>query len=127
LRLLKLPPDIQAGIREKKLSMGHARALLGIEGPEFQQEVYEKIISQDLSVRAVEALVQKAKRGESDPAADNDTIPSEYEQLREHLSHHFGVSVEFKRNTKGAGKIVIPFTTDEDLQRIVSVLDKPGA
>jgi len=50
-----------------------------------------------------------------------------YEQLREHLSHHFGVSVEFKRNNNGAGKIVIPFTTDEDLQRIVSILDKPGS
>ena len=126
LRLLKLPPEIQAGIKEKKLSMGHARALLGVEDSALQLVIYEKIISQDLSVRAVEGMVQKARRGDTGSKAGGDTS-SEYDQLREHLSHHFGVAVEFRRNTKGAGKIVIPFTTDEDLQRIVSIFDKPDA
>ena len=51
---------------------------------------------------------------------------SDYEDLREHLSHHFGATIEFKRSNKGTGQIVIPFKSDEDLQRIVSIFDKPG-
>jgi len=126
LRLLKLPAEIQAGLREKQIGMGHARALLGIEDAGQQVEIYEKTLAQDLSVRAVEKLVQKIKEGrhEAEPG-DGEANPA-YDQLREHLSHYFGVSVEFKRNTKGHGKIVIPFGSDDDLQRIVSVLDKPG-
>jgi len=127
LRLLKLPAEIQAGIREKKIGMGHARALLGIDAPEQQVEIYEKTVAQDLSVRAVEKMVQKIKEGSHDLEEESEDTDQEYIQLREHLSHHFGVSVEFKRNTKGNGKIVIPFKTDDELQRIVSVLDKPGA
>jgi len=127
LRLLRLPAEIQAGIREKKIGMGHARALLGIDAPEQQVEIYEKTVSQDLSVRAVEKLVQKIKEGSHDGELHEEEVEQEYVQLREHLSHHFGVAVEFKRNTKGNGKIVIPFKSDDELQRIVSVLDKPGA
>jgi len=63
LRLLKLSPEIQSGIREKKLSMGHARALLGIEDPGLQQEIFEKIVKNDLSVRAVEGLAKKSRKG----------------------------------------------------------------
>lgn len=126
LRLLKLPAEIQAGIREKQIGMGHARALLGIEAPEQQVEIFEKTVAQDLSVRAVEKLVQKIKEGTHDEENEPVEANPEYEQLREHLSHHFGVSVEFKRNNKGNGRIVIPFKSDDDLQRIVSVLDKPG-
>lgn len=127
LRLLKLPAEIQASIREKKLTMGHARALLGIEDPDKQLEIYKKTIQQELSVRSVEEKVKKLKeakeKGDSAPPDDMEG----YEDLREHLSHFFGTSVDFKRNTNGVGKIVIPFRTDEDLQRIVSILDKPGS
>ncbi len=126
LRLLKLPVDIQAGIREKRLSMGQARALLGVEDEEVQLEAYRRTVEQGLSVRQVEALVKKLKQrpaGEEAPSADE---PDEYENLRDHLSHFFGATIDFKRSNKGAGKIVIPFKSDEDLQRIVSILDKPG-
>ena len=126
LRLLKLPADIQAGIREKKLSMGQARALLGVEDEEVQLEAFKRTVEQELSVRQVEALVKKLKgkpSGEEQPSEDE---PDEYENLREHLSHFFGATIDFKRSNKGAGKIVIPFKSDEDLQRIVSILDKPG-
>jgi len=99
LRLLNLPVEVQNAIREKKLSMGHARALLGIEDKELQIEVFSKILAQDLSVRQVENLARGAK---------------------------VGATVEFKRNNKGTGRIVIPFKSDEDLQRIVSIFDKPG-
>ncbi|MCP4648409.1 MAG: chromosome partitioning protein ParB, partial [bacterium] len=125
LRLLNLPVEIQSAIREKKISMGHARALVGIEDKEYQLEVFSKILSQDLSVRQVESFAKKSK--ESKPVSETpEESRSDYEDLREHLSHHFGATIEFKRSNKGNGRIVIPFKSDEDLQRIVSILDKPG-
>jgi ParB family chromosome partitioning protein len=126
LRLLKLPADIQAAIREKQLSMGQARALLGVEDAEVQMEAFQRTVAQDLSVRQVEALVKKLRQQPADGGDPVDGEPDEYEHLREHLSHFFGATIDFKRNNKGSGKIVIPFKSDEDLQRIVSILDKPG-
>ncbi len=126
LRLLNLPVEIQTGIREKKISMGHARALLGIEDKEYQVEVFSKILSQDLSVRQVEGLAKKSKNTELSSETPEEEGRSDYEDLREHLSHYFGATIEFKRSNKGNGRIVIPFKSDEDLQRIVSILDKPG-
>jgi len=126
LRLLNLPVEIQTSIREKKISMGHARALVGIEDKEFQLQVFGKILSDDLSVRKVESLAQKARNQEELEAPSEEEQRSDYEDLREHLSHYFGATIEFKRSNKGTGRIVIPFKSDEDLQRIVSILDKPG-
>ncbi len=126
LRLLNLPVEIQNGIREKKISMGHARALAGIEDKEYQVEVFSKILSQDLSVRQVESLAKKAKDSVGPAVPGPEEFRSDYEDLREHLSHYFGATIEFKRSNKGNGHIVIPFKSDEDLQRIVSILDKPG-
>ncbi len=126
LRLLNLPVEVQTAIREKKLSMGHARALAGIEDRAFQLKVFTRILSDDLSVRKVESLAQKAKKEEGTEPVIRDDPRSDYEDLREHLSHYFGATIEFKRSNKGTGRIVIPFKSDEDLQRIVSILDKPG-
>jgi len=126
LRLLKLPADMQLAIREKKLSMGQAKALLGIEEEELQMQVFQKTLEQELSVRQVEALVKKLKQKPAEESAHSGDSPDEYENLRDHLSHFFGATIDFRRNTKGSGKIVIPFKSDEDLQRIVSILDKPG-
>ncbi len=126
LRLLNLPVEMQNAIREKKISMGHARALLGIEDKELQIEVFTKILAQDLSVRQVENLARGSKTTlPPEPGLKEEQI-SDYEELREHLSHHFGANVEFRRSNKGTGRIVIPFKSDEDLQRIVSIFDKPG-
>ena len=126
LRLLNLPVEIQNAIREKKISMGHAKALLGIEDKEFQIEAFTKLLAQDLSVRQVENLARGSKAPASEEQAEPVKQRSDYEELREHLSHHFGANVEFKRSNKGTGRIVIPFKSDEDLQRIVSIFDKPG-
>jgi ParB family chromosome partitioning protein len=127
LRLLNLPAEVQTAIREKKISMGHARALAGIDDKDYQMEVFSKILSQDLSVRNVENLSKKARTtGYAKKTPEVENIRSDYEDLREHLSHYFGANIEFKRSNKGNGQIVIPFKSDEDLQRIVSVLDKPG-
>jgi ParB family chromosome partitioning protein len=125
LRLLNLPAEIQTAIREKKLSMGHARALAGIDEKEYQIEVFAKTLAQDLSVRQVEALAKKPAPASAEETHGGEEPRSDYEDLREHLSHFFGATVEFKRSNKGTGRIVIPFKSDEDLQRIVSILDKP--
>ncbi|TFH27093.1 MAG: ParB/RepB/Spo0J family partition protein, partial [Bacteroidia bacterium] len=124
-RLLNLPAEVQTAIKEKKISMGHARALAGIEDKEYKLEVFSKILSQDLSVRSVESLAKKAKLAEEVLPVEEE-LRSDYEDLREHLSHYFGATIEFSRSNKGIGRIVIPFKSDEDLQRIVSILDKPG-
>lgn len=127
LRLLKLPADIQSSIRDKALSMGQARALLGVDDPGLQLEVFQKTLKQELSVRQVESLVKRLKEEKETGSTSLPDDMEGYENLREHLSHFFGTSIDFKRNNNGAGKIVIPFKTDEDLQRIVSILDKPGS
>jgi ParB family chromosome partitioning protein len=130
LRLLKLPAEIQLGLRNGKISMGHARALISMDDIEDQQYVYEEAVKNDLSVRKVEELVRKLQAGEKAEKANPktgeapDTLPKEYDDLTSHLSKHFGTKVDFKRNTKGSGKIVIPFTSDEELERIVAILDK---
>jgi len=126
LRLLNLPVEIQTGIREKKISMGHARALAGIEDIDYQVEVFSRILAQDLSVRQVESLAKKSKNTELSGEIPVEEVRSDYEDLREHLSHYFGATIGFKRSNKGSGQIVIPFKSDEDLRRIVSILDKPG-
>ena len=125
LRLLNLPVEVQTAIRGKKLSMGHARALLAIEDKKLLLDVFGKTLSQELSVRQVESLARRARTVEAAQESGEDQR-SDYEDLREHLSHHFGATVEFKRSNKGTGRNVIPFKSDEDLQRIVSILDKPG-
>ena len=127
LRLLKLPAEIQLGIRNKKLMMGHARTLIGIEDPKQQIDVYYQIIDGDLSVREVEDLVRRLQtdklknpqRGEKKKKLNND-----YKQLSEHLNKLFSTDVNFKINEKGKGKIVIAFNTPEEMERILGVFDR---
>ncbi len=130
LRLLKLPAEIQLGIRERKITMGHARALVNVEQADKILAVYEQIVAHDLSVRKVEELVrrlQKKEVAEEDTGTTPGVQSSEYEDLRHALTKHFGTDIDFKRNNKGAGKIVIPFKSDEDLERIIAILDKLNA
>ncbi|MBN2215378.1 MAG: ParB/RepB/Spo0J family partition protein [Bacteroidales bacterium] len=126
IRLLKLPAEIQLGIREKKISMGHARAIINIEDPKEQLELFYRIIKHDLSVRKVEAIVRKLTEKKEEPETpDGEKTPlsQSYEELKNHLSEFFKASVDFKRNNKGAGKIVIPFVSDDDLERIIAIFD----
>ncbi|MBL7112172.1 MAG: ParB/RepB/Spo0J family partition protein [Bacteroidales bacterium] len=126
LRLLKLPAEIQLGIRDRLISMGHARTIVNIPDPNLQLEVYENIIKEDLSVRKVEDLVRKLGRAgaKTDKTAKVKPGDMPYDALRNQLSGVFKADVEFKRNNKGIGKIVIPFKTDADLERIIAILDK---
>jgi ParB family chromosome partitioning protein len=126
LRLLKLPPEIQLGIKENKISMGHARALINIEDADTQLKLYYVIIQEDLSVRKVEERarkINKAKQLLEEKGEKVYNLPKEYEDLRIHLSEFFKTNVDFKRNNKGTGKIVIPFSSDEDLERIIAIFD----
>lgn len=126
IRLLKLPAEIQLGIREKRISMGHARAIINIEDPREQLNLFYKIVRTDLSVRKVEELVRKlTEKKEASEIPDNQgsSLPHTYEELKKHLSEFFNTSVDFKRNNKGSGRIVIPFVSDDDLERIIAIFD----
>ncbi len=125
LRLLKLPAEIQLGIRDRLISMGHARALVNIQDPGKQLELYRNIIKDDLSVRRVEELARRSSTAVS-PGNTNPQNPptGEYHELKEHLSRFFRVDVDFRRNNKGTGRIVIPFKSDQELERILAVLDR---
>jgi len=126
LRLLKLPPDIQIAVRDNKLSMGHARAIINVEKAEEQLYIFQKAIRDDLSVRKVEELVRElaekksSSKQESSPASD---VPAtkEIAQLQSRLSSHFGTRVVVKSDGK-KGDIKIPFLSIEDLNRILDIL-----
>lgn len=126
LRLLKLPAELQLGLRKKVISMGHARALVNIEDLNDQLYVFEQVITEGLSVRKVEELVRNLKN----PIAEKPATPkskqndSTYSELESHLSSFFNSKIQFKRDDKGNGKIVIPFKSDQDLERIIAILDK---
>lgn len=126
LRLLKLPSEIQFGIRDKEISMGHARALLGIEDPSTQLMTYNQILKFDFSVRKVEEVVRSLN---SEPVqekgkATTPTIHPEYEVLRDQLSNIFGSKVNFARSEKGDGRITISFKSDDELVHLMGLLEK---
>lgn len=130
LRLLKLPADIQLGIKERKVSMGHARALVNIEDPKSQLEIYGKILDDELSVRKVEELVRNFNNPPAEKTETKSTAEpaqKDYESLKSDLSNYFNSKVDFKRSTNGTGKIVIPFKSDEDLERIIAIFDQLNA
>lgn len=130
VRLLKLPAEIQMGLKDRKIDMGHARALISVEDPEVQIALYEQILSEGLSVRNVEELVKyvvaggkledkKAEKQKADKAA----LPEGYDMLKEHLSSFFQTKVQLVCNNKGKGKITIPFSSEEELEKLISLLD----
>jgi ParB family chromosome partitioning protein len=130
LRLLKLPAEIQLGIRKKFISMGHAKALITIEDADDQLYIFEQIINDGLSVRKVEEMARKVKEepsGEPVVKIRETKKESDYKDLESHLANFFSSKIEFKRGSNGNGKIVIPFKSDEDLERIIAILDKSNS
>lgn len=136
LRLLKLPAEIQMGIRDKKVDMAHARTLVTIEDPAAQLEVYELIMDEGLSVRKVEEYVRAINNGEKlgDLIQEKEAVqsakknikkatPEEFELLKTHLSKFFQTKVQLTCNDKGKGKISISFDSEEDLERIIGIFD----
>ena len=122
VRLLKLPPEIQIGIIEKRISMGHARALINCEPEAKQLKIYKLILEKDLSVRKVEEL---AKEDDAPKLFKTEKIvlPLEFQKMQADLRLRFGKKAKLSRNEHGIGKLEIPFATDDDLVRIVDMLE----
>ena len=125
LRLLKLPAEVQLGLRDKAVDMGHARALLSVEKPTMQLKLYNEILKKGLSVRQV---AQRAKEmneeGSTEPKAPAKKVNNaDYDVLKQHLSKSFGVAVSFACNKDGKGKISFPFKNEEELERIIRIFD----
>ncbi len=138
LRLLKLPAEIQMGIRDKKIDMAHARTLITLDDAAAQLEVYELILEEGLSVRKVEEYVRAIAKGEKledllkeekvletvKKSGVKKATPEEFEILKTHLSKFFSTKVQLSCNDQGKGKISIPFKTEEELERIISIFDQ---
>lgn len=128
LRLLKLPGEIQIGLTQKKIDMGHARALLSIPDPEHQLALYAEIIRQGLSVRAVESLATRYREEGADSSAKQkkakQSLPEEYRLLTGQLSRFFRTKVKLDCDAKGKGKLTIPFASEEELERIMALLER---
>ncbi|MBN1413777.1 MAG: ParB/RepB/Spo0J family partition protein [Bacteroidales bacterium] len=127
MRLLKLPAEIQLGIRDDKITMGHARTLIGIEDAKAQLKLYYRIIDEELSVRTTEEFSRKLQEEITEEAEQKITRNEDaktYEELKDHLSGFFQTSVNLKRNAKGSGKIIITFKSDDELERIIGIFDR---
>ncbi len=128
LRLLRLPAEVQLGLRDKALDMGHARALLSIDKPSLQLKLYNEILKKGLSVRQVEQLVKQYRNNDKQDNASGKksakTLTSkDYDILRKHLASSFGVNVKFACNEHGKGKITFPFKDENELKKIISIFD----
>lgn len=127
LRLLKLPAEVQIGLRDRIIDMGHARALLSVESASVQLELYKAIVAEGLSVRKVEELARSMAQAPDSAVkrvARNSARRKEYNLLKNHLSDFFGTKVQFTCDDKGKGKISIPFKNEDELERLIALFDK---
>ena len=125
LRLLKLDPIIQTGMRDGFISMGHGRAMVNIDSQMDQLEVYEKIISNKLSVRATEQLVKSLNStSEATPEPISTEIPKHIKKGVKEFSEYFGHKIDVKIAKNGSGKITIPFHSEEDFNRIKKLVQR---
>lgn len=122
LRLLKLPPEIQMGIRQRKISMGHARALINIEDPRQQINLFNQIISNELSVRQVEDAVREKKSASSSAKAGSVVLPEALNEAIKALNARLEAKVDLKSDSKGKGQLNIRFNSAEELQRLLAKL-----
>lgn len=126
VRLLKLPAPIQVALQRRKIDMGHARALLPLEDPKVQIQMLNEITKNHYSVRKVEELVKTINEGETVKSAKkktNNKLPEEFNILKQHLSGFFNTKVQLTCNQKGKGKISIPFSSEDELERIIEIFD----
>lgn len=125
LRLLKLPPDIQNGLKDRVISMGHARAISGLEDPVAQLDVYKQCVQKGLSVREVESLVKHYTPGSKKKTAPGKTssLPSHLRRVQDEMSSQLGTRVQIKQDRSGKGQIIISYFSDDDLFRIKEIID----
>jgi ParB family chromosome partitioning protein len=130
LRLLKLPIDIQAGVRYKQITMGHARALVSAGSEQTQVNLFNRVVAEKLSVRDIESILRGEQldsyptKKERDGSKFKLSISENEFVFKEHLSDQLRTKVEIKKTRKGAGKIIVNFHSDNDLNRIIELLHK---
>lgn len=125
LRLLKLDPVIQTGIRDGFISMGHGRALINIDDYDSQIDIYRKVVKQALSVRETESLVKAYQDSLKPKTAKKTTATFEVpETSKKSFATYFGAKVEVKTTANGKGKITIPFHSEEDFNRLLKLIEK---
>lgn len=130
LRLLKLPADIQASVRDNVISMGHARALVSAGDEALQMAIFNRVVEDGLSVRDAEALIRE---GYVEPRTSNSTVtkgsnPTSMSEgqytFREHLGDKLSTKIEIKKSPNGSGKIILNFNSEVDLNRIIEILNR---
>ena len=123
LRLLKLPPDIQVGLRDGLLSMGHARSIIVIDNVDLQLEIFQKILIESLSVRKTESLVRGLMNKKPKDKFEATAMTPEIAQVQRRLSSHFGTMVKIKSKNNAKGEISIPFASVNELNRILDLIE----
>jgi ParB family chromosome partitioning protein len=124
LRLLKLPPEIQKGLKDKQISVGHAKALIGVEDQETRLLLFKQILRYDFSVRRIEELVRQLTDHHQPERKGRQKNQERFRPVRDHLSSFLGSPVKLTSDEGGTGKIIIPFRSEDDLLRIVKILEK---
>ncbi|WP_299214551.1 ParB/RepB/Spo0J family partition protein [uncultured Aquimarina sp.] len=125
LRLLKLDPIVQTGIRDGFISMGHGRALINVQDQQQQLDIYEKIIGDSLSVRNTEKLVRSLNNKEEKPNTEKTESKAPQYILKgiKDFSEYFGAKIDVKVSSNGRGKLIIPFSSEEDFKRLKKLID----
>ena len=124
LRLLKLPPTIQASIRDNQISMGHAKALISVSDPTKQLYIHQQIIQHELSVRKVEEMVREMQKAPvKKEGKQPEPLSFQVQKIQDDLASKFSTNVKLKLNSQGKGSIEIPFLSEDDLNRILEMLD----
>jgi ParB family transcriptional regulator, chromosome partitioning protein len=124
LRLLKLPAEIQVGVRDSKISMGHARALINLDNPDFQLKLYHRIITEGLSVRNAEAFAREEQYPvrRDDKKSKGKDLPKQFLSFKNTLNSILGTKVDLKRSENGKGSIIISFNSEDEFNRISELL-----
>lgn len=127
LRLLKLPPSLQLALKENTISMGHARALIPVEPTDAQLDIFNRVIRDNLSVRATESLIQNLKDSFNKKTSASTNKKSEenpeVQKIKRQLSAHFGSKVDIKRNAQGKGSFIIHFGSDDEFNEILDIFE----
>lgn len=125
LRLLKLPGEIQKGLIESKITMGHAKALINVDDPDTQINIFNDAVAENYSVREVEDIVRNLDKIDNRQKKETKkkTLPEEYIELQERLSNTFGSKIKIKPGKKGRGSIEIPFGNQDELDKILKIIE----
>ncbi len=125
LRLLNLPEVVKISLKDRKISMGHARALLGVDDYAGQVALLNSILEEGLSVRALEKIIKKSKEPKAPKEVAKSSLPADYQNAQDQLSRYLGSKIQLKRDAKsGKGSITINFSNDSDLNRLIELIEE---